>query len=88
MQDLAGAVNGGGGGGSYVCYKCDNQNVVDILLSQYSRDDDLTHLLRCLFFVEAVLGFNFLPVHISDVHNDLADLDQLVQFYFVQGLIN
>ena len=29
---------------------CDNQEVVEVIQSRYSRDDNLMHLLRCLFF--------------------------------------
>jgi len=30
-------------------------------------------LLRSLFFIEAAMGFNFIPVHVSGQHNNLAD---------------
>ena len=70
---IAGLIWGRQWSGSYVRCRCDNQSVVDILHSRYSRDDDLMHLLRSLFFIEAAMGFNLLPVHISGVHNDLAD---------------
>ena len=31
-------------------------------------------LLRSLFFIDTGMGFNFIPVHVSGQHNDLADL--------------
>ena len=70
---ISGLIWGRQWAGKYVCCRCDNQSVVDIIHSRYSRDDDLMHLLRSLFFVEAVMGFNFIPVHVSGRHNDLAD---------------
>ena len=70
---ISGLIWGRQWAGKYVCCRCDNQSVVDIIHSRYSRDDDLMHLLRSLFFVAAVMGFNFIPVHVSGRHNDLAD---------------
>jgi len=34
---------------------CDNQAVVAIIQSRYSRDDELMHLLHCLFFNQSHL---------------------------------
>ena len=53
--------------------RCDNAAVVAILKSRYSRDEDLMHLFRCLFFLEAAGGFGVLAQHIPGVHNELAD---------------
>ena len=52
---------------------CDNQAVVEVIRSRYSRDDNLMHLLRCLFFVEAKHSFMFIPEHIPGKHNSIAD---------------
>lgn len=59
--------------GSYVCCRCDNQAVVAIIHSRYSRDDKLMHLLRCLFFVEAFFNFSFIAEHVPGQSNTLAD---------------
>ena len=59
--------------GSYVQCQCDNEAVVAIIQSRYSRDDDLMHLLRCLFFIEASSGFNLIAQHIPGSNNTLAD---------------
>ena len=70
---ISGLIWGRQWAGKYVCCRCDNQSVVDIVQSRYSRDDDLMQLLRSLFFIEAAMGFNFIPVHVSGQHDDLAD---------------
>ena len=52
---------------------CDNQAVVDVIQARYCRDDNLMHLLRCLFFVEAKYSFTIVPEHVPGKHNFLAD---------------
>ena len=52
---------------------CDNQAVVDVIRSRYCCDDQLMHLLRCLFFVEARHNFTLVPEHIPGKHNLIAD---------------
>ena len=61
---IAGMVWGKLWKGSHVCCRCDNQAVVAIIHSRYSRDDKLMHLLRCLFFVEAFFNFSFIAEHV------------------------
>ena len=39
--------------GSTILARCDNEAVVAVINSRYSRDEQLMHLLRCLFFTEA-----------------------------------
>ena len=58
---------------SHVKCLCDNQAVVAVIRSRYSRDDNIMHLLRCLFFVEASHGFTTVPEHIPGPLNTLAD---------------
>lgn len=41
--------------GSVVQCRCDNAAVVCVLASRYSKSDDIMHLLRCLFFLEACM---------------------------------
>lgn len=57
----------------HVRVQCDNQAVVDVIRSRYCRDDNLMHLLRCLFFVEARHNFSLVPEHIPGKHNRIAD---------------
>ncbi len=69
--------------GKAVLFRCDNQAVVAVLKSRYSRDADLMHLLRCLFFFEAHFGFNAAAVHLpgaSNEHVDALSRDRLSAF--------
>ena len=47
--------------------------VVEVLRSRTSRDDLLMHLLRCLVFYAAYLGFDFVSDHIPGTRNTAAD---------------
>jgi hypothetical protein len=53
--------------------KCDNTAAVAVVNSRTSRDGDMMHLLRCLFFIEAKYDFMLVALHIPGVLNDLAD---------------
>ena len=44
-----------------------------MLASRSSRDAQLNHLLRCLFFIEAEFNFALNGTHIAGVDNHLAD---------------
>lgn len=55
-----------------VCH-CDNQAVNACLRSHSSRHKGVMHLLWCLVFVEAQLGFYFQPAYVSTKANHLAD---------------
>ncbi len=57
----------------HVRVMCDNQAVVDVVRARYCRDDNLMHLLRCLFFVEAKHSFTFVPDHIPGKLNEVAN---------------
>ena len=50
---------------------CDNQAVVAVLRSRSSKQPQLMHMLRCLFFVEALYGFELSAS--PYIPNDLAD---------------
>ena len=53
---------------------CDNQAVVVAALhSRSSKQPQLMHMLRCLFFVEALYGFELSASYIPTKANDLAD---------------
>ena len=58
--------------GKLVICHCDNQSVVAVIKARYSRDDELMHLLRTLFFIEATFGFQLEARHLSGMHNELA----------------
>ena len=53
--------------------RSDNQAVVVVIQTRYSRDDDLMHLLPSLFFFEAVFGCQITATYIPETHNLLAD---------------
>ena len=55
-----------------ICY-CDNDAVVAVMRSRCSKEPDLMHLLRCLFFFEAHYSCRLTAVHIPGVLNDRAD---------------
>ena len=59
--------------GHRVVFHCDNQVVVSCLHSRTSRHKGIMHLVRCLVFVEATLGFCLVPVYINTKANYLAD---------------
>ena len=59
--------------GYQVLCRCDNQAVVSIINTRYSRDITLMHMLRCLFFIEASFGLSVRAVHIAGSANVLAD---------------
>ena len=48
---------------------CDNQSVVDVINSGYSKDAELMHLLRSLFFITANLQISLRAAHIPGVEN-------------------
>jgi hypothetical protein len=56
-----------------ICCRCDNMAVVRVVTSRYSREHDLMHLLRCLFFFEAHFDFCVIAEHLPGVENGLAD---------------
>ena len=80
---LSAAVWGRRWRGQHVRAHCDNEAVVHMMASRSSKNPQLMHLLRCIFFIEAGFGFTLSVVHITGVANDLADdlsRDKLVSF--------
>ena len=59
--------------GCRVLARCDNQSVVSVVNSQYSKDARLMHMLRCLFFIEAHHQFKVGATHIPGSDNTRAD---------------
>ena len=66
------AVWGRGWHGQRVRAHCDNAAVVHVMASRSCKNPKLMHLLRCVFFIEAELGFSLSVVHIAGTANDLA----------------
>ena len=56
-----------------VVANCDNEAVVVILNSRYSKDPHLMHMLRTLFFIEAWYQFKITARHIPGTLNTQAD---------------
>ena len=70
---LSAAVWGKEWRGQLVRAHCDNEAVVHMMASRSSKNPELMHLLRCLFFIEADCGFSLSVVHIAGTANILAD---------------
>ena len=60
-------------GSSTVRWLCDNQAAVHAVSRRSCRDQDMMHLIRCLFFLEAWFGFEVEAVHLPGRENMLAD---------------
>ena len=70
--------------GYNVVVNCDNEAVVTVLGSWYSREPHLMHMLRVLFFTEAHFQFKMSAQHIPGICYTLADhlsRNQLHEFY-------
>ena len=59
--------------GSSVQWLCDNQAAVHAVSRRSCRDQDMMHLIRCLFFLEAWFGFEVVAAHLPGRENMLAD---------------
>ena len=59
--------------GSHLHCRCNNQAVVHILASRYSRNSNVMHLLRCMFFLEAFYDLHISASQIAGADNGLAD---------------
>ena len=53
--------------------KCDNQAAVAASKTHASRDLGMSHLLRCLTFIDATLGCRLIGEYIDTRINHLAD---------------
>ena len=70
---IAAAIWGHSWSGKSVVTNCDNQAVVTVLNSRYSREKDIMQLLRCLFFLEAHFQFQLSATHLPGALNERAD---------------
>ena len=61
---IAAALWGANWNRACVCFRSDNQAVVEILTSRTSKDHLLMHLVRCLVFYAAFFGFQFVAQHV------------------------
>ena len=59
--------------GKVVHFHCDNQAVVQVVNSGYSKLPQVQHLLRCLFFFTSYFDTLIHAAHISGVENTMAD---------------
>ena len=67
-----------------ICFNSDNQAVVAVLSSKYSRDPMLAHLLRCLCLFAARHTFWFWAKHVPGQLNGAADAlsrNQMICFF-------
>ena len=64
---------------------CDNQAVVAVINSGYSREPQVMHLLRCLFFITAKFHIRIHCHYLPGPQNDIADAvsrNNLASFFF------
>ena len=59
--------------GQKVLCHCDNQVVVAAIQSRSSAQPQIMHLLRCLFFIEALSNFSLVAEYITSEDNSVAD---------------
>ena len=57
----------------HILVYCDNMAVVEIMVTKTSRDREIMHLLRCLYFFTAIFDINLKVVHIEGKSNSIAD---------------
>lgn len=70
---IAGALWGSLWHGRTVLLQCDNAAVVSIVNHGSSKNEQVTHLARCLAFIMAKFNFHIVANHIKGVHNIRAD---------------
>ena len=70
---VSAAIWGSSWHGLRIKFFSDNQAVVQALSSRTTKDSNLAHLLRCLFFFEAHFHFEHSSQHISGIRNTAAD---------------
>ena len=58
---------------SAILVHCDNQAVVEVVNAGSSRDSEIMHLLRSLFFVSAHFELSIRAVHVAGKDNVKAD---------------
>ena len=59
--------------GRRIVVYCDNEAVVEMLGTGYSREPNLMHLLRCIFLVAAFNELSVRPMWIPGLTNKVAD---------------
>ena len=59
--------------GKVVHVHSDNEAVVSVLNMGYSKDEQMMHLVRCLFFILAVWDISLFACHLPGVLNVAAD---------------
>lgn len=59
--------------GLRVTVHCDNMGTVAVVNAGYSREHNIIHLLRCLFFIRATYQFSLYATHIAGAQNGWAD---------------
>ena len=72
--------------GSSVLIRCDNLDVVHILRSGYAKNEDVMHLMRCLFFITASFSLSIISQHLPGCHNQAANAlshDHLQLFHYL-----
>ena len=69
----AAAVWGAGWRGQRIQFNCDNMAVVSVLSSGYCKERFMSHMLRCLFFLEARHDFSIVAKHVPGINNRPAD---------------
>jgi hypothetical protein len=70
---LAAAIWGRKWAGHHVHFMSDNTAVVAALTSRKARHPNLVHLLRCMFFFQAIYNFEHSASHIAGKYNTAAD---------------
>ena len=59
--------------GQAIQVHCDNQAVVEMVNLSHSKDMEISHLLRCLFFITAAFEITLVASHIQGKDNVKAD---------------
>ena len=68
---------------------CNNQAIVCMINSGYSKDKSIMHLMRCVFFFRAFWDFNLRAEHVLGEKNVAADAlsrDNLALFFQVSPM--
>ena len=58
---------------TWICFRCDNMAVVELLKRHTSQDHVLMHLLHCLAIYAAYFRFQYHATHVPGVQNTAAD---------------
>ena len=69
--------------GLVIQFVSDDEAVVQVLNAGHARDEALSHLLRCLFFIAATLSFRFCAAHIPGRLNTAADAISRITWQYI-----